>query len=151
GPGELDRGDWLDDTTCIDEVLGHLKQLAAFQEERPLLRKEQRLTRIERELARVRLDLRKVRLDRAVEGEVIRDAPADVAAHLRVSHVVPIAPGESGSTARFPGGLRVQVHHETAMHPTQANQVARLPDERRAGAARREPGVFEAGVLDLAK
>src|SRR3989454_6510760 len=36
------------------------------------------------------------------------------------------------------------------MHTAQADQVARLPDERRAGAARREPGVLEAGVLDLA-
>src|SRR5207237_6020726 len=68
GPGELDRGDWLDDTTCIDEVLGHLKQLAAFQEERPLLRKEQRLARIERELACVRRAPRKGRLDRACGG-----------------------------------------------------------------------------------
>src|SRR5207253_1446340 len=64
--GEFDRRDWLDDTTCIDEVLGHLKQLAPFQKEGPLLRKEQRLPRIERELARVRLDLRNVRLDRAL-------------------------------------------------------------------------------------
>src|SRR5207253_8377790 len=95
-------------------------------------------------------DLRKVRLDRAVEGEVIRDAPADVAAHLRVSHVVPIAPGESGSTARFPGRLWVQVHHETALHAAQADQGARLPDERRARAARREPRILDARVLDLA-
>src|SRR5207237_7816759 len=83
GAGEFDRRDWLDDTTCIDEVLGHLKQLAPLQKERPLLRKEQRLSRIERELAGVRLDLRKVRLDRAVEGEVVRDSPTDVATQLR--------------------------------------------------------------------
>src|SRR2546422_9945774 len=36
------------------------------------------------------------------------------------------------------------------MHAAQADQGARLPDERRAGAPRREPGVLEAGVLDLA-
>src|SRR2546422_6590152 len=36
------------------------------------------------------------------------------------------------------------------MHTAQADQVARLPDERRAGAARRKPGVLDAGVLALA-
>src|SRR5207249_612596 len=85
GPGELDRRDRLDDATRIDQVLRHLKQLAAFQKEEPLLRKEQRLPRVERELARVRFDLRKVRLDRAVEGEVVRDSPANVAAELLVA------------------------------------------------------------------
>src|SRR5205823_12120280 len=85
GPGELDRRDRLDDATRIDQVLRHLKQLAAFQKERPFFRKEQRLPRVERELARVRFDLRKVRLDRAVEGEVVRDSPANVAAQLWVS------------------------------------------------------------------
>src|SRR2546421_7858785 len=125
--GEFDRRDWLDDTTCIDEILGHLKQLAPLQKERPLLRKEQRLPRIERELARVRLDLRKVRFDRAVEGEVVRDSPTDVAAHLRVSQIVLIAAGRR-RTARPPGRLRIHVHDETAMHAAQADQVARLSD-----------------------
>src|SRR5256886_10981292 len=77
-------------------------------------------------------------------------ATADVAAHLRVSHVVPIALSESGSTVRFPGRLRVQVHHETAMHAVQADQVARLAHERRIGPARREPGILDARMLDLA-
>src|SRR5207237_6083948 len=81
---------------------------------------------------------------------VVRHAPADVGAHLRVPHVVPIAPGESGSTARFPGRLRIQVYDETAMHAAQADQGARLPDERRARAARREPRILDARVLDLA-
>src|SRR5207249_265371 len=149
-PGELDRRDRLDDATRIDQALRHLKQLAPLQKERPLLRKEQRLPRIERELARVRFDLRKVRFDRAVEGEVVRDPPADVAAHLGVSQVVLIAAGGE-STARFPRRFRIQVHHEAAMHTAQADQVARLPDERRARAARRKPGILEAGVLHLAQ
>src|SRR5438067_13598513 len=125
------------------------KQLAPLQKERPLFRKEQRLPRIERELACVRLDLRKIRLDRAVEREVVRDPPADVAAHLRVSQVVLVAAG-GGSTTRLPGRLRIQVHDEAAMHTAQADQVARLPDERRARAACRKPGVLDARVLDLA-
>jgi len=36
------------------------------------------------------------------------------------------------------------------MHAAQAHYVARLPDERCVRAARREPGVFDTGVLDLA-
>src|SRR6185437_12776515 len=119
GSGELDRRDRLDDATGVDQALRHLEQLASLQKERPLLRKEQLLPRIERQLARVRFDLRKVRLDRAVEGKVVRDPPADVAAHLRVSQVVLIAAG-SGSTARLAGRLRIQIHHETAMHAAQA-------------------------------
>src|SRR2546422_693871 len=140
--GELDRRDRLDDATGIDQVLRHLKQLAAFQEKGPLLRKEQRLPWIERQLARVRFDLRKVCLYCAVEGEVVRHPPADVAAQLRVSQVVLIA-ARGGSTTRLPGGLGVQVQDQTAMHAAQADQVARLSDERRAGATRREPGVLE--------
>src|SRR3989441_8461476 len=134
----------------MDQVLRHLKQLAAFQKERPLLWKEQRLPWIERQLTRVRFHLRKVRLDRAVEREVVRDPPAGVAAQLRVSQVVLIA-ARGGSTTRLPGGLGVQVHDQTAMHAAQADQVARLSDERRAGATRREPGVLEPRVLHLAR
>src|SRR2546425_4734781 len=36
------------------------------------------------------------------------------------------------------------------MHAAKADQVARLTDERRAGATRREPGVLEPRVLHLA-
>src|ERR1043166_4432512 len=36
------------------------------------------------------------------------------------------------------------------MHAAQPNQGARLPDERRARATRRVPGILDARVLDLA-
>src|SRR5881409_1404921 len=60
------------------------------------------------------------------------------------------APARGGSPPRLPGGLGVQIHDQTTMHAAQAHQVARLSDERRAGATRREPGVLEPRVLHLA-
>src|SRR2546422_4733206 len=58
--------------------------------------------------------MRRVRLERAVEDEVVRDPPADVAAQLGVAQVVPIA-ARGGHTARFPRRLRIQVHDETTI------------------------------------
>ena len=147
--GELDRHDRLHDPTGVDEPLRHLKQLAALEEERPFLGKEERLARIERELAGVRFDLGKVGLDRAVQVEIVGDAPAHVPADLRIPHVVAVA-GCGRCSGGFAGRFGIDVHDQTAMHPRQTDQIPRLSDERRVGTVRREPRILEPRMLHLA-
>ena len=125
-----------------------MKQLAPLEEERPLLRKEERLAWIERELAGIRFDLRVIGLDRAVQSEVVGDAPPHVPADLRVARVVGVA-ARGGVTGGLPGGLGIDVHDQATVHAREADQVSRLSNERGAGAARRKPRVLEAGMLHL--
>ena len=106
--GQLDGGDRRRDPPRVDQVVRRVEQLGAVEEERPLLGKEQRAARIERELAGVGLDLREVRVDRAVQRQVRRHAPADVAAELRPAGVVAASrrPPAAPSACAVTTGLR---------------------------------------------
>ena len=98
--GQLDRGQRRGDPARVDQVVGRVEQLGAVEKERALLRKEQRAARIEGELTSVGLDLREIRIDGAVQRQVRRDPPADVAAELGA------AGGRSSSRRRPPAGRR---------------------------------------------
>src|SRR6267142_5007626 len=147
--GQLDGRDRLHYSPGIDQVLRHLKQLAALEEERAFLGKEERLARIERELTGVRFDLREIGLDRAVQVEIVGDAPPHVPADLRIPRVVGVA-GRGWGTGGLAGRFGIDVDDQATVHPREADQISRLPDERRVCPARREPRILKTRVLDLA-
>src|SRR6185295_4747205 len=97
----------------------------------------------------VGLDLRKVRIDRPVERQVVRDAPADIAADLRpLPRVVPSTVGRLRAVAAR-DHFRDDVDDDPATQVPEADQPPRLAEEGRTGATGRHPAVFLTRVLYL--
>ena len=97
----------------------------------------------------VRLDLREVGIGRGVEVEVVGDAPPDAAAQLGIAPRV--VPAGGARRARGPRReRRIELEHQPAPQLGQADQVARLRQERRARPLGRRPRVLGARVLHLA-
>ncbi len=125
---ELARRCRLHDLPGVYQIARHSELLYPVQEERPPLGIVQRLPRIVRQLIDVGFNLREIRLGRSVEREIVRDAPTQIRADVRMIQRISIA----RTTLRAAGGLcdlGIELQHRAAMQISQTRRVCRTVPE----------------------
>src|SRR5205823_6646813 len=128
----------LGDPARVDQTIRHAELLEPLEKEWTLFREEQCLPGIDDKLPRIRLDLGEVGVRSAVQREVVRHAPTDVAADLRARTIVRPT-GWARETVRFLRHDGIEIEDDTAIEPGKPLQGARLRQEGGIGTPRGRP------------
>ena len=145
--GQLRAAARRHDPAGVDELVRGVEELEPVQKEGPLLRIEQREALVEQHLPDIGFHLGEVGVEGAVEGEVLPEPPAHVAAQLAVRAIVIPAPAQLADAVDPSGGAGCHLEHQPALQPAQADERAALRQKVGTGPDRRRPGVLVARVL----